>query len=108
MLKEYKYPIKVDPKITPISTKDRIVPHLKIGERYYISFQDNWAYPCQLLEIINEFSETEVKVQIELKAQFSYIRKNGMMNYEPFQQCTIYACEIGSTPEDAVKNTVRN
>jgi len=108
MLKEYKYPIKVDSKIIPISTKDRIVPELKTGERYYISFQDNWAYPCQLLEIINEFSETEVRVQIELKAHFSYIRKNGIMIYEPFHQHTIYACEIGSTPEEAVKNTVRN
>ena len=108
MLKEYKYSINVDQKIAPLPTKQRVVPELKAGERYYISFQDNWAYPCQLLEMINEFSETEVKVQIELKAQFFYIRKNGMMKYEPFQQHTIYASEIGSTPEEGVKNTVRN
>lgn len=106
MLKEFRYPIKVNSKIRTISRKERTEPELKLGSKYFVSFGTNYAYPCFLTAIINEFEQTEVKIKVQIKENISYFRKDGQLAYYPFQEHLLYANEIGNTPEDAVRNSV--
>lgn len=106
MLKEFPYPIRVSSKIKTILRKDRLVPELKIGNKYYVSFGTNCAYPCFLVEIINQFERTEIKIKIQVEDDLAYFRRDGKLIYEPFQMHILYANEIGSTPENAIRNAV--
>jgi len=63
-----------------------------IGEKYYVSFSINIVLPCRLLWISEEMnSGFPRKITIEIP--------NGDSN-------TIYADEIGRTPEEAVLNQI--
>jgi hypothetical protein len=106
MLKEFRYRVKVKPSVKSLPWSQRITPDLKKAEKYYISFGNNWAYPCFIDEIINEFALTEVRVKIQVKDQYAYFREKGRMTYDPYEERLVYANEIGKTPEDAVRNSV--
>lgn len=106
MLKQFKYREKVSSKIKAIPRKQRVEPKLEIGRKYYVSFGNNWAYPCILREIIKEFERTEVKIHIRVIEKEAFYRKNGTMIYDPFEEHQVYANEIGHCPEDAVRNSL--
>jgi len=106
MLKQFRYREKVSSKIKAIPRTHRIVPKLQIGCTYYVSFGNNWAYPCILREIITEFERTEVKIHIRVTHKEALYRKNGSMVYDPFEERLVYANEIGSTPEEAVRHSL--
>lgn len=71
MIKHLQGCVKVDESVQPLFKKDRKAPELNIGNNYFVSFGTNNAYPCTLKEIINEYSETEVNVEIFTKPQKS-------------------------------------
>ncbi|HEX5155150.1 MAG TPA: hypothetical protein VFW07_27090 [Parafilimonas sp.] len=106
MIKQFKNGQKVNSSVKPLPFSLRKEPVLKIGWGYYVSFFDNNVYPCTLLEIINEFEKTEVKIEIPMKAQSrkGYLDSNGVRNNHWKQTHILYATEIGLTPEDAVRN----
>jgi len=106
MIKEFRYRVKVRQQIKTLPRKERVAPELDSSKKYYISFGSNWAYPCFLHEIVNEFDRTEVRVKIKVKEQYAYFRQNGKMTYDPYEEHLVYANEIGLTPEDAVRNSV--
>ena|SRR5258708_8162386 len=106
MIKEFRYRIKVSSKVKAMPRSLRTTPDLKKGEKYYVSFGSNWAYPCLLHEIVKEFERTEVRIKIKVKDQYAHFRQNGRMTYDPYEEHLVYADEIGLTPEDAVRNTV--
>jgi len=45
MLKQFRYRERVGSKIKAIP-KQRTEPKLEIGDKYYVSFGNNWAYSC--------------------------------------------------------------
>jgi hypothetical protein len=106
MIKEFRYRVKVPTQIKTLPRSQRVAPALKKGEKYYISFGNNWAYPCFIYEVVQEFERTEVRVKIKVKEQYAYFRQNGKMTYDPYEEHLVYANEIGITPEDAVRNSV--
>lgn len=69
MLGDIQGRVKVSPKIKTILRYERVEPELKLGSSYYISFGCNYAYPCTLINIINEFSQTEVEVKVMCKSK---------------------------------------
>lgn len=109
MIKNLYGGIKVDRRIKPLKISERIQPPLFVGSNYYVSFMNNNAYPCSIIEIINEFEQTEVKIEIplKLKSKKGAIDKNGNITFRPTQTNIIFGTDIGLTPEDAVKNQVR-
>lgn len=100
MIKEFIGRKVVDNSIKPLPFKNRKAPQLIIGQDYYVSFGNNNAYPCTLLNVINEFSETEVKIEIHIR------KKSTASNIKTFQTNILYSIEIGLTPDDAVRNQV--
>jgi hypothetical protein len=106
MIKEFKYRTKVSSQIQPIPKGHRTAPELKVGEHYYVSFGNNYAYPCFISEIVNEFQQTEVKIKIRVKEKEAYFRKDGRMIYDPYAEHLVYAFEIGRSPEEAVRHAV--
>ena len=84
--------IKVDSNVKPKHIKDRKPFELVPGEKYYVSFGMNRAVPCKLIEIIMENETKFVSVLIEHRDQSS--------------THSLYADEIGRTPEEAVINEV--
>ena len=102
--------IKVKGSIKPSPVKDRMKPSLYVGQPYYVCFGNNNAYPCELIEVINEFAETEVRIKIPQKSRSKkgFIDREGNRTQIGSSTHILYANEIGLTPEDAVKNTVRN
>lgn len=108
MIKEFQGRIKVSNEIKPLPLKARKTPKLIIGGNYYVSFGTNNAYPCTLVEIITEFSKTEVRVEIPEKprSKKGFIDINGNRSYNWKSTRVLYQDEIGSTPEEAVKNEV--
>ena len=107
MIKEFKNRIKVPESIKVKVRSERRTPDLEMGKTYYVSFGTNWSYPCQLREIINEFEETEVKIAIEYKPmKKKVVDKNGNVIEPCYSTNTLYAYEIGDSPEHAVENEV--
>ena len=47
-----------------VTKTNRVEPKFVIGNKYFISFEKNVALPCSLVEVINEFSRTEVQKQL--------------------------------------------
>ena len=85
------------------------MPELILGNRYYVSFSNNNVYPCELIGVSNEFEETEVEVKFSLKptARIRIIKIEKEMRNHVKIGHILYAKEIGSTPEQAVNNTVK-
>lgn len=109
MIKDFQGGIKVDDNTKPLPYSKREEPNLHIGNDYYVSFLNNNVYPCKVLEIINKFDKTEVKIEIPMKSKSKkgFIDGNGNRSFQGTQTYIIYAIEIGLTPVDAVKNKVR-
>ena len=107
-MKSLKGKIKVDAKIKPLPFKKRKAPEPHIGDEYFVSFGNNNVYPCTLLEIINKFSETEVRIEIPMKSlsKKGFIDINGNRSNQWTQTNILRTVEIGETPELAVRNTV--
>jgi len=108
MIKEFKGGQKVDSSIKPLPFKKRKEPVLNIGYDYYVSFGNNCVYSCTLLEVINEFDRTEVKIEIPMKAlsKKGYRTSFGGNSHRWVSTHIVYAREIGLTPEEAVRNQV--
>ncbi len=108
MIKTFQGGVKVDHNTKPLSYSKRVQPDLHIGYDYYVSFTNNNVYPCTLLEIINEFDKTEVKIGIPVKSKSKkgFIDGIGNRSFYLTQTNIVYATEIGLTPIDAVKNQV--
>ena len=106
MMKDIIGSVRVSKKIQPLLRFQRIEPILSPGGDYYISFGDNSAYPCKLLNVINEYSKTEVSVQIMCKSRKMVRDAQGNKSRIYPMQHLVYATEIGITPEDAVRNSV--
>lgn len=106
MIKEFEGGVRVKRKIQTLPIKDRIVPKLIVGNIYYASFGLNCAYPCVLKEIINEYSQPEIKVKFMIKPQ--YVNRYIYPGYKVqiiSQSYILYTYEIGATPEDAIRNS---
>lgn len=107
MIMNYEGKIKVKSSIKPLTRDKRKAPELKEGQTYYVSFGNNNVYPCTLTKIINEYSETEVEIEIPHKRSKKRIRlQNGTITHYGTSSHILYTNEIGATPEDAVKNSV--
>jgi len=106
MIKEFEGGVRVNSKIRTLPIKDRIVPKLIVGNIYYASFGLNCAYPCVLKEIINEYSQAEIKVKFMIKPQ--YVNRRGYLGPKVqiyAKSYILYTYEIGATPEDAIRNS---
>ena len=108
MLTELKGRIKVDKKIQTLIRSKRKAPELNIGYDYFVCFHNNNVYPCTLIEIINEFKTTEVRIEIPMKklSAKGFMDSSGKISHRWMQQHIVLATSIGSTPEEAVKNMV--
>ena len=106
MIKEFYGLIKVDKAIKPLPFAKRQQPDLKVGRDYFVSYLNNNAYPCIVLEIINEFDHEEVRIEIPLKisSKRHISGSSGRVNYRPVHTDIVRAVQIGLTPEDAVRN----
>lgn len=100
--------IKVDKKIKPISPSKRQVVNLVVGDEYYVSFGNNKVKRCKLIEIYKEGSKERIVVEIPVKPQSSkgFIDANGNISHHWVDTHTLFADEIGTTPEEAVINEV--
>jgi len=85
--------IKVDKSISPTPSTVRKEPVLAVGADYYVSFGNNIAYPCTLIEIIGG-SPKRIRISKKDKGEI-------------FGEHVLFSDEIGLTPEEAVRNTAR-
>ena len=93
-------------KVKSIPISNRITPDLIIGGTYYVSFGRNIAYICTLLEIINEFQNTEVKILRQGKTSKITNKMDGTKSRYFTRENILYAYQIGISPEDAILNQV--
>jgi len=107
-MKGYLGKIKVNQKVKPIAQELREIPNLGIGISCYVSFANNLAYPCRIVEITNKPKRKEVKIEVPMKSKSGKgdIDTNGMFSYNWTSTHLLYANEIGNTPEQAVLNMV--
>jgi len=96
-------------RIKPLPKKERRIVDLVPGTRYYVSFGTNNAYPCTLVEILEEFSIREIRVVIDYKPnrQGWYRNSTGALVWVTGNEHILFPSEIGETPEHAVQNEVR-
>lgn len=100
--------IKVPASVTPLPSKKRRIPELFVDHQYYISFAGQSAYPCILKDVIKEFDQIEVKVQLSMKVtKKGFLDSEGVRRYNRVQYNVVYANEIGCTPINAIENQVR-
>lgn len=88
-----KKKIKVDKSVTPIHFSKRKQFEIEVLGNYFVSFGNNDAYPCTVLEFIKDGSEPKsILIEMDLGHEKSshYVKVD----------------EIGRTPEEAVINTV--
>jgi hypothetical protein len=76
--------------------KARTAPELILGGNYYVCFGSNYAYPCMIKEIINEFSETEVRIEIPMKPQSKkgFRDQSGNISHRWTQSNILYVTEL--------------
>lgn len=100
--------IKVDKSIKPIHYSKRNPVELVVGNEYYVSFGSNKVKRCKLLEIYNEGNRKRITVEIPTKPQSKngFIDPNGAVSHNWADKHTLFADEIGLTPEEAVINEV--
>lgn len=82
----YAVDVKVRNSVIPIHFSKRAPVKLVIGEDYYVSFGNNEAHRCKLLEIERD------RITVEI------VSKRGSTTH------CLFADEIGSTPEEAIMN----
>jgi len=91
---KFKDEISVDKSVKSIHFTKRKSVELHIGNMYYVSFGENMAHPCKLIDIDEERGEITVS---------SYIINRGK---ELETTNILFKDEIGLTPEEAVINCV--
>jgi hypothetical protein len=100
--------IKVDKAVKPIPYKKRKTVELTIGGSYYVCFGNHNARPCTVTEIISDQGPLSVTVEIPAKpmSKNGYIDSTGKRRFDWKSVHTIFADEIGRTPEEAVLHEV--
>ncbi len=83
--------IKVDSSVCPTHFSQRKPVKLVIGEDYYVSFGNNEAHRCKLVDIPEMYQGQRIKIE-KLRPQRVYHPQS--------------ADEIGTTPDEAVMNQV--
>jgi hypothetical protein len=91
--------IKVDKKIKPLKVDNRRLVSFVIGSKYYVSFGNNEAKQCRLLE----HDILQKRVNIELEYPKSYRTTMGQLTTSNHY---LFEDEIGESPEHAVENEV--
>lgn len=100
--------IKVDKSVKPIKPSKRQTANLVVGNEYYVSFGSNKVKRCKLIEIYQEGSKERIVVEIPVKPQSAkgFIDGDGNISHHWVDTHTLFADEIGFTPEEAVINEV--
>jgi hypothetical protein len=100
--------IKVDKKIKPIHFFNRTPVELVVGNEYYVSFGSNEVKRCKLIEIRDGDSRRQIVIEVPVKPQSEKGFKdlNGNISHHWVDSYTLFADEIGLTPEEAVVNEV--
>lgn len=88
----YAVDIKVSSDVYPIHFSKRKPVKLVIGEDYYVSFGNNEANRCKLIDIPEIYKGERIRIEISTP--------RGCSSH------TLFADEIGTTPEEAVINQV--
>ena len=90
-------PVKVSSKVEPRHCNNRKAPALVKNKIYYVCWGNNIARPCLLKEIGMMTGHGVRQISVLAKAQGS---TNSYCSH------SLFADEIGNTPEEAVINTV--
>lgn len=100
--------IKVDKMVKPIHYSKRKPVELVVGDDYYVSFGRNNALRCKLIELYMEGEQQRIVVEIPTKpmSKNGFIDRNGNISHHWVSTHTLFADEIGLTPEEAVINEV--
>ena len=106
MKKDWLTKIEVDKKVKSIHSKNRRPVDLIIGGYYYVSFGMNTATRCTLVAIEKRPGSVDsITIDIPTKASRRGILTVGGKSYRGDRH-SIFADEIGLTPEQAVIHTV--
>lgn len=89
---ECEVDVKVSKEVTPIHFKLRHTVELVIGRNYYVSFGNNKAHKCRLIGVIEDRTPNQIKIEL--------LSTRGRTTH------SLFADEIGNTPEEAVINEV--
>jgi hypothetical protein len=100
--------IKVDKKIKPIHFLKRKTVELILGNDYFVSFGNHIAQHCTLTEIsdIRDFQQITIDIPIKPRSKKGFKELDGTISHNWTSSHSIYADEIGLTPEEAVINEV--
>ena len=83
---------KVDSSVCPTHFSQRKPVKLVIGEDYYVSFGNNEAHRCKLVDIPEMYQGQRIKIETPTpRGSITHI---------------LFADEIGTTPDEAVMNQV--
>ena len=84
--------IKVDSSVCPTHFSQRKPVKLVIGKDYYVSFGNNEAHRCKLVDIPEMYQGQRIKIETPTpRGSITHI---------------LFADEIGTTPDEAVMNQV--
>ncbi|MDR0994743.1 MAG: hypothetical protein LBL81_00450 [Tannerella sp.] len=100
--------IKVDKAIKPIHYSQRKPVDLVVGNDYYVSFGENTALRCKLMELYMEGGQQRIEIEVPIKprSKNGFIDRNGNISHHWVDTYILFADEIGLTPEEAVINEV--
>ena len=85
--------IKVDSSVCPTHFSQRKPVKLVIGKDYYVSFGNNEAHRCKLVDIPEMYQGQRIKIETPTpRGSITHI---------------LFADEIGTTPDEAVMNQVK-
>lgn len=101
--------IKVGKEIIPIPFLERKPVDLIIGKEYYVSFGNNIAKKCVLTKIHDDgisLKRITIDIPIKPRSKKGYINIDGELSHNWKSTHTLYADEIGLTPEEAVLHEV--
>lgn len=84
--------IKVDRSVSPTPFSQRKPVNLVIGEEYYVSFGNNEAHRCKLVDIPEMYKGQRITIETPTP--------RGLITH------LLFADEIGTTPDEAVMNQV--
>ena len=87
--------IKVDKSFKEIHFSMRKQIDLIVEKDYFVSFGDNFAYHCKLKEVLFDREKTDM-VRIETAVKIGNVSN----------KFTVFADELGATPEESVINCV--
>jgi hypothetical protein len=100
--------IKVDKKVKPIHFLKRKPVELIIGNEYFVSFGNHNVSRCVLTEIseLKDSNQITIDIPIKPRSKKGFIDTDGKISHIWTSRHSIFADEIGLTPEEAVINEV--